>query len=197
MSRRLGVMAFAVLGVAFLAWQSFGQAGASANKPAVQAAFAGDNKLMVAVDFTGEKAGDVTVSITEEGKEIATATKTLARSTAVLELPVASKDRDRFQITVAFNGEKTTSPLHEVLLAKAQETTLLAGQNYFAGSPASLQVNVRRSSRSWNRRPSEGAEVPSARRRKEKDLRPRGRQDERQGRGRRQFSARPRRRHLR
>ena len=46
------------------------------------------------------------------------------------------------KLKVTFAGRSKEVALADVLLIKGQETTLLAGQDFFAGSQGSMQVNV-------------------------------------------------------
>jgi uncharacterized protein YfaS (alpha-2-macroglobulin family) len=148
--RRMGFILVALAVTSLLGWHSLIQAGGAAFQPHVQAAFQGE-KLLVAVDLASEKpgslSGDLTVELLDKGQSVAKAVKRFADPDAGkvagdFELKVDAKDKDRLTLKVTLKDRSKEMPLRDVLLVKGQETTLMAGQEYFAGSQAAMQVNV-------------------------------------------------------
>jgi 5-hydroxyisourate hydrolase-like protein (transthyretin family) len=146
-SRILGAGAL-LLGVCLFSWRSL-NAGGPGYESNIQAAFK-NAELLVAVDLTSTEpkkvAGPVTVELLENGKELAKATLTSepkdAKVSHTFQFKANPQAKDRLKLKVTFAGHTKEMPLGDVLLVKGQETTLLAGQDFFAGSQGAMQVNV-------------------------------------------------------
>lgn len=143
--------AIAVLaGVCLFSWHSL-SAGSPGYETHVQAAFTNDKTLAVAVDLIGDDpakvAGNVKVEVLDKGAVIAEASVAQSAKDKIAsydyQLKALPQDKDRLKLRVTVNGTTKEMPLTDVLLVKGQETILLAGQEYFAGSQASMQVNVK------------------------------------------------------
>lgn len=141
--RRMGWVVIAFASAALLGWYSLGLADGVEVDWNVRAAFQ-NGKLLVDVDVNragdAKKSGPLTVEVLNQGKMIAKATKEI--DSGAMELPVAAKGRDQLVLKLTFAKQTAEMPLNKVLFAKGQETTLLAGQDYYAGSDAMMQVHV-------------------------------------------------------
>src|SRR5262249_6359763 len=138
---RLGMVAAFLLvfsGLALLS-QAMSQAGAPPFSPRVVAYFPKDDKLTVAVWAPGVEARPVSVELLgADGKLIATG----KRAGAAFEL-AADKTRAADSPLRIRKGElRKDFPLPATLLAKAHETSLVCGQEFFAGSTTALRVSV-------------------------------------------------------
>jgi hypothetical protein len=142
--RQWGWIIFALIGAALLGWHSLSQADGLDYRIDAQAAFQAD-KLLVAVDVTADpprKLIDfVKIEVLDKGKTVADASQR-ADEPLNFALKVDAKDKDRLALKISVAGQTKEIPLRNVLLVKGQETTLVGGQEFYAGSEAALQVNV-------------------------------------------------------
>jgi hypothetical protein len=139
----------AALAGAGLLWQTSSEAGGSAFEPQVTA-FQKDQQLQVAVVLTRDASkrlsGELTVELVgPAGERLAIANKTLNDADPLgghrLDL-AAEKGGGKRTLRVRFAGRQADIPLASVLLAKAHETSLTVGQDFHAGSTASLSCDV-------------------------------------------------------
>lgn len=155
----------ALVSLGLLGWHSL-NAGGPDYETKVQAAFLDAKRLLVAVDLTGEPAqvaGTVKVELLADKAVVAQASSTqIARNKTAsydLVLPLTQAEKDRTTVRVTHAGKTTERPLRDVLLVKGQETALQAGSDLFAGSEASMRLDVRSIKSLVDTKGIEGAKV--------------------------------------
>jgi len=141
-------MGAAVLALLFL--QSPAQLAAANVAPQMPAGFQTTEQLLLTVNLPGskdKKTGELTVTLRDvKGVVIEEKTQTVTVGPDAGSYRFAFKalkvPADQVTLLCQFEKEKIETPLAKVLLIKAHETALSSGQEFFAGSRASLRCEV-------------------------------------------------------
>jgi hypothetical protein len=145
----------ALCGLALLS-QALTQAGAPPFSPAAVAYFPSNDKLTVAVRPPGVDARPVSVElIGGDGKLISKG----KRVGAAFELAADKTKAAGYALRVRQGERRKDFPLPSILLAKAHETALVCGQEFFAGSKTALRLSVHGVRSATETVPLPGAEV--------------------------------------
>lgn len=150
-SRRLGVVALLLAAVvsATLYWQS-SQAGAGQYTESTYA-FASGDQLNVAVQLGikpgQELSGNLQIDLIDaKGKVVKSANRNIAQKEPAafhrFEFTMKADQRQDLTVRTIFLAKQNDRPLAAILLAKAHETALVAGKDYFTGSRTALRVQV-------------------------------------------------------
>jgi hypothetical protein len=133
-----------------LLWQTSSEAGGAPLDPEV-AAIIKDNHIQVAVALARETSQRLTGVLAVEligpsGQKLAEARKELQGAASLssqrFDLATADMPAKQLRLRVLFAGRKAEIALDKVLLVKAHETSLIGGQEFHAGAPASLSCAV-------------------------------------------------------
>ena len=134
----------------------FDQQRIQADPPSVTwqplAHFTSDGKLDVAVtvelDGDGTAKGKLQAQLVDEnGKVVQTVEKDISQNDKAaqykLQFPAKKADAGKLKLRTQFQGFKQLAVVDDILLAKAHETTLVAGQEFYSGSRGALQCQVK------------------------------------------------------
>jgi 5-hydroxyisourate hydrolase-like protein (transthyretin family) len=153
---QLGTAALLLAGLlSYLYWgQGVSQAEAAPFTPHV-AVFKNKDQFQVAVgleqtDRNKPLKGKLRVDLVDaDGQVVASAAKSIDQSEPLNSYPfqiaapkAASSKAADLNVRVSFQDQKVEMPLKKVLLAKAHETVLSSGQDFFAGSESTLRCLV-------------------------------------------------------
>jgi hypothetical protein len=136
---RLGTLAAFLLAVGGLALlsQALTQAGGPPFSPQAVAFFPNNEKLHVAVTAPGDEPLSVEL-LGADGKRVANGKQAGPR----FELSADKAKADTYTLRVRQGQRRQDIPLKNVLLVKAHETSLVCGQEFFAGSTTALRLSV-------------------------------------------------------
>ncbi|HXG08528.1 MAG TPA: MG2 domain-containing protein [Gemmataceae bacterium] len=164
----LGVACVAIVGGAVWLVQRSGQAGAAPPSPAGAAVFQTKDKFLITVALPNPEGQDLRGTLRVEligpnGRSLARDEKEVHQQDQAasykFELPVVHAPVDQIKLRCEFNRQRIEVPMNQALLAKAHETTLTSGQEFFAGSTASLRCGVHGVKSLTESVPLPGAEV--------------------------------------
>ncbi len=153
---RLGMVAGFLLTVGGLALlsQALTRAGNPPFSPQAVAYFPSKDKLTVAISASGTRPLRVEL-IGADGKLVATG----KRAGAAYELAADKSKAAGYAVRVRQGERRKDFPLPGILLAKAHETALVCGQEFFAGSKTALRLSVHGVRSATQTVPLPGAEV--------------------------------------
>src|SRR5262249_14443459 len=119
--------------------QAMSQAGAPPFSPPTLACFPSNDKLIVAASAPGADAQPLSVELLgADGKLVATGKRNGPR----FELAADKAKAETDTLRVRQGQRRHDTPLKNALLAKAHETSLVCGQEFFAGSTTAVRVSV-------------------------------------------------------
>jgi hypothetical protein len=150
----LGIAAAVTAGIVALVlfYPSTPQAQAAPATPQAVAAFQTTEKILLNVNLAQDPKAAVNGSLTVEllGPEkqvLDRSTKDVQATGGVqgipFEFPVPKVGVDRLSVRCKFGEKSVEVPLPQILLVKAHETAVSSGQEFFAGSSATLRARVR------------------------------------------------------
>jgi len=142
-----------LLVAAFLGYVLLGHTsseGSSAPFAPAVAVVQGKDKLRIGVSLekagTQDLAGELRVDLVDGKDQVVASTKKEIQQSdpvAAYGLDIGTTERSRdLKLRISFGGRKHEVVLGRVLLAKAQETAVSSGQEFFAGSQAALRCRV-------------------------------------------------------
>lgn len=134
-----------VLGLAF--FSSTIQSGAQAAPPKAVAGIKTDGTVVLSVRLPASKAGSLKVQLLgpEEkilAEEVVKVKATEEPTTHRIEFAAPRVAADKVTVRCRFGKQKADVALGKIMLVKAHETALNAGQEFFAGSTAALRCEV-------------------------------------------------------
>jgi 5-hydroxyisourate hydrolase-like protein (transthyretin family) len=156
------------LGGLVLWGQALSQADTVPFRPQTAAAFAADNKLVVAVALPNpagrEVTGNLVVELLGPGDKVLSSAKQAVRQKERLasyrfELSAQKAAAAGLTLSVSLGEQAVQMPLTKVLLVKGHETSLLTGQEFFAGSSVPFRCDVHGVQSVTKNVPLAGAEV--------------------------------------
>src|SRR5262249_27263187 len=163
----LGVL-LAGVGAVYL-WQTPNQAEAAMLSAHNAGGFKAKGKLLITIGVSNpeqkELAGTLKVELLDaKGKSVGKAEKEVRQKEAAasyrLELPLTGLPADQVTLRCHLGDrEEFTAKVSELLLAKEHETSLSSGQEFVAGSTASLRCTVQGVKSLTETMPHSGAEV--------------------------------------
>jgi hypothetical protein len=145
----------ALCGLALLS-QALTQAGAPPFSPGAVAYFPSNDKLTVAVRAPGVDARPMSVELIGADGKLVTKGKQVG---SAFELAADKAKAAGYALRVRQGDRRKDFPLPSILLAKAHETALVCGQEFFAGSKTALRLSVHGVRSATETVPLPGAEV--------------------------------------